>query len=176
MNHRKLFHAISDKIHFIRPTYILAVCWMLGLVLGMIYGYQADPIPLLMMRIAAAGPTTIVGLLVILYFPLLLSALAVYRNHSYLLILICFLKAFLIASCGSSLNVAFGSSAWLVRFFLQFADLCSIPFFYWFCIRNITGRSDNTQSDILICGVAMTICGIIDFCAISPLLVKFIDV
>ena len=176
MNYRKLFHAISDWIHFIRPAYILALSWVLGLVLGVIYGYQADLSSFLMMRSAASSPMTIVGLLVILYFPLFLSALAVYRNHSHLLILICFLKAFLFASCGSSLNVAFGSAVWLVRFLLQFSDLCSIPFFYWFCIRNITGQSVNTQADILICGVAMAICGIIDFCAISPFLVKLIDV
>ena len=176
MNQSKLFHTFLKRICCISVTWALPFCWVLGLLLGAAYGYRADRSYVLLMRIAASSRMSLVGLFFALYVPLLLSAFAVYLKHPQWLIPICFAKAFLFASCGSALLVAFRSAAWLVRLLLQFSDLCSMPFFYWFCMRNITGRNLNTQSDFLVCCVVVTTIGIFDFCVISPYLVKLIDI
>ena len=176
MNQTKLFHAFLKRLCCMSVTWALPFCWGLGLLLGATYGYRADRSYVLLMRIATSSRMTIVGLFVTLYIPLLLSASAVYLKHPQWLIPICFSKAFLFASCGCALFVVFGSAAWLVRLLLQFSDLCTIPFLYWFCMRNITGRNLNTQSDFLVCCVAAAIIGIFDFGVISPYLVKLIDI
>ena len=176
MKRSKFFHAFSDRLCRISPTYFLTICWISGLLLGTAYGYRADQSSLLLMRVATSSRTSIVGLLLILYFPLLFSAFAVYMNRPHWLVAVSFSKAFLFASCGSSLSVAFNSAAWLIRFLLQFSDICTLPFFYWFCMRNIAGHNDKTRLDLMICCVAIAIWGILDYSVISPFLVKLIDI
>lgn len=176
MNRSKSFHAFFDRLRCIYPTYSLAICWIAGLLLGTAYGYRADHFYLHLMRIAVFSHMSIVGLLIILYFPLLFSAFAVYMKRPHWLAVVSFLKAFLFSSCGAALYVAFGSAGWLVRLMLQFSDICSLPFFYWFCMRNITGQKNLMWHDLLICCAVMAILGLFDFCLISPFLVNFIDI
>lgn len=176
MNRSKVFYAFFNSLHCIPPTYILAASWGVGLLLGIAYGYRGDPSFELLMRTAVSGRMSIVGLTLLLYVPLLLSALAVYLKFPHFLILVCFSKAFLFASCGASLHMTFGSAAWLVRLLLQFSDICALPFFYWFCMRNITGLNERTRPDLLICCIAFAVMGLFDFTVISPFLVKCINI
>lgn len=176
MNQIKLLHAFLSRLRCLSATWVLPFCWVLGLLLGTLYGYCADRSYVLFMRIATTSSMSILGLLFVLYIPLLFSVFAVYFKRPQWLVPICFAKAFLFASCGCALFIVFGSAAWLVRLLLQFSDLCSIPFLYWFCMRNITGRNSNTQSDFLVCCAAAAIIGIFDFGVISPYLVKLIDI
>ena len=174
MNHKNLFYAFFDRLRVASGSWMLAICWILGLLLGAIYGYRADPSYIHLMRMASSSRTSIVGLILVLYFPLLLSAFAVYSGRPQWLLPICFLKTFIFASCGSSLLTVFGSATWLVRMLLQFTDVCTLPFLLWFCLRNITGYNANTRFDFLVCLVAMTILGTLDFCVISPFLASLI--
>ncbi len=176
MKRSKIFHAFYDRLRCMSPTYSLAICWLTGLLSGVAYGYRTDQSSLLLMRIAAFSRMSIVGLLFVLYIPLIFSLFAIYKKRPHWMIAVSFLKAFLFASCGAMLHVAFGSAGWLVRLMLQFSDICALPFFYWFCIRNITGQNDRTRLDFVICCVANAILGIFDFCVISPFLVKLIDI
>ena len=176
MNLKTLFHACSKHLRCSIVSYVLAVCWVLGLFLGVAYAYRADRSYFLLMRMAASGCVSIVGLFFVLFFPLLLSAFAVYFHHHQWLFPICFMKSFLFASCSCAISVAFGSAAWLVRFLLQFSDFCAVPFLYWFCLRNVKGYNDHSGTDFLICFVAIGLFGVIDFCMISPYLVGLIDI
>lgn len=174
MSYVNLFHAILNRLRMSRANFVLAFCWMLGLFLGAIYGDHADHSYAIMMRTAALCRVSIVGLLFLLFFPLLLSAIAVYSNHPQWMVFVCFIKAFLFASCGSLLLITFGSAAWLIRILLQFSDFCTLPFLFWFSIRNIAGRNANTRMDLVICGCAMAVMGALDFCVISPFLVSLL--
>ena len=176
MNCSKLFHAIIGRIYCKSGAWLLIVSWVLGLLLGGTYGYRIDWPYVVWLREAASGNMTIMGLLFVLYLPLLLSALAVYFKAPHWLIPICFSKAFIFASCASALFVAFGSAAWLVSFFLQFSDLCTIPFFYLFLLRNISGANVNTRSDLLVCCAVSSLVGFVDIRIISPYLVRLIDI
>ena len=176
MKGSKIFHAFYNRLRCINPTYSLAICWLAGLLLGTAYGKRADQFSIHMMRMVTSYHMSIVGLILILYFPLLLSAFAVYRNRPHCLIVISFFKAFVFASCGAMLGAAFASAAWLVRLLLQFSDICTLPIYYWFCVRNITGQNEKSRLDFLVCFVSVTVLGIFDFCVVSPFLVKLIDI
>ena len=174
MNRSKVFYAFSSSLRCIRPSYVLAGSWVAGLFLGTAYGCRVDHSFLLLMRIAISSHTSIVGLARLLYIPLLLAALAVCFHYPQWLITVCFSKAFLFAACSASLYAAFGSAAWLIRIMLQFSDTCTLPFLYWFCMRNISDLHEKFRFDLLVCLVAATILGLFDFCVISPFLVKLI--
>ena len=175
MNQKRFFRAYISPVFDISIKLVLPVCWGLGLLLGITYGFAADPSYFLLMRSVASDRMSIVGLLGVLYFPLLVSAFAVYFKRPQWLLLICFFKAFLFASCGSALLISFGSASWLVRLLLQFSDCCTVPLLYWFCMRSITGYSLNTRLDFWICSMCFAVVGIFDYCVISPFLVKLIN-
>ena len=176
MKGSKIFHAFYNRLRCINPTYSLAICWIAGLLLGTAYGNRADQASILLMRVAASCHMSIVGLFLILCFPLLFSAFAVYIHRPHWLVVISFFKAFLFASCSAILGTVFSTAGWLVRALLQFSDICTLPLFYWFCTRNIAGQKATTWIDLLICLAAITVLGIFDFCVISPFLVKLIDI
>ena len=123
MKGSKIFHAFNNRFRCISPTYSFAFCWIAGLLLGAAYGSRADQTSVLMMRMAASCHMSIVGLLLNLYFPLCISAFAVYKNRPHWLVLFSFIKVFLFASCSTLLGVAFSSAGWLVRLLLQFSDI-----------------------------------------------------
>ena len=176
MNQSNLLHAFLVQLRCIGIKWALPFCWFLGLLLGTTYGYRADHSYILLLRYAALNRVSFVGLIAALYVPLLLSTLAVYLNHPQWLLPICFIKAFLFTSCGSALLIAYHSAGWLVRLLLQFSDFCTMPFLYWFCMRNIVERKSNLASDFLVCCTGGSIIGIFDFFVISPYLVKLIHI
>lgn len=176
MNHTNFFHASIQRLHRICTAWMLPFCWILGLLLGVAYGCRTDRSYILLMRIAAPSRVSFVGLLFVLYIPLLLAAFAVYYKQQQWLLPICFLKAFLFASCGSALFTVYHSATWLVRLLLQFSDFSFMPFLYWFCMKNMAGRNGNLLSDFLVCCIAGAIIGIFDFGIISPYLVKLIHI
>ena len=175
MNQRTTCNMHPRFLHRLCSSTALACCWFCGLLIGFLYGRNADPSYFYLMRMAASSCMSIVGLLTALCLPFLISALAVFLMRPQWMLLICFLKAFTFACCGCALTAAFGSAGWLVRILLQFSDCCTIPFFYWFCMRNLSGFSTDTPSDLRVCGIALMIVGTLDFCVISPFLVKLID-
>ena len=176
MNHLKLFRAFRGRFDCMSASLSLAICWLLGLFLGAAYGLRAADGYIHLVRMAAWNRNSIVGIIIVSYIPLLLSGIAVHFKRPRFLLPICFFKAFLFTSCGSALFIAFGSAAWLVRLLLQFSDFGTMPFFYWFCMRSIQGRNDNSRADFWICSIAAAIIGLIDFCVISPFLVTLIDI
>lgn len=154
----------------------LAICWFLGLLSGAIYGCHTDPAYLHMMRAAAFDRVSIVGLFLLLYFPLFLSAFAAYINKPHWIVVICFVKTFLFASCSFALYDVFHSATWLVRIMLQFSEVISLPFYYLYCLRNISTMRSHIQKDTLLFGAVNFLIGILDYCVISPFLVDIIKI
>ena len=149
---------------------LLLAGWCLGLVLGICYVSQADGSFFVLMRRAAESPVSIVGLLAVLVLPFLITAFAVLISRPQLLILLAFLKAFSFGACACCVDQAFLSAGWLLRIFLMFSDLLSLPVLLWLWLRCISGERRRTVRDLVFSGVLLAAVGTVDYCLVSPAL------
>ncbi len=154
---------------------VLACCWISGLLLGSTYSYGAGESYFLLMRMAATSRVSIVGLLFLLYFPFLIAAYFALTLRPQSMLILCFCKAFIFACCGFAATSVFGTAGWMIRMLLQFSDCCIIPFFIWFCLRNISEPSVSIKWDLLLCSFVALFVAVLDFCVISPFLANLID-
>ena len=88
---------------------------------------------------------------------------------SYAISLIAGLRAFAFAYFAVSLNVVFGSAGWLLQLLAQFGSIFSLPIFFWFVLRRLTGR-DLPFWDILIVCVFTVAISAAQFYLVAPFL------
>lgn len=155
--------------------HLLALCWCLGLLLGILAASASDDL-VSMMRRSLSCPVSIPGLLAATVLPFLLSAYAVSLSEPWLLLPICMVKAFGFGFCAFGVSLAFGSAGWLVRLLFLFSDVCVIPvlFFYW--LRHIRGDAARSYRDLVCCLIAAVAIGAMDLYFVSPFLVKLIEI
>ncbi len=154
---------------------VLAAVWIIGLGAGVLSAANASESYFLMMRRAALCPVSIVGCFAVACLPFLFAAFAVYISRPRLLYILCFGKAFLLASCFAAIAVSFGTAGWLARLLLQFSNVLLAPVLCWFCIRHIGGQADTLGKDLLICGAAALACGGLDYLLIAPFLARILE-
>ena len=154
-----------------RNAILLALVWVSALILGTVFAVHAGNNYFLLMRGAPDCSVSIAGLLATVLLPYLFAAFAVYISKPKLLYLVCFAKVFAFAMCGYGICVAYGSAGWLVRWLLQFSDICTVPVLCWFSIRHLQGRSCTFRTDCLIYGGMVMLVGYLDYSLISPFLV-----
>ena len=160
------FFASSRK----RVVIFLAFAWCAGLILGCVLALLSTPFSVSMMRTIRSTRVSIVGLLAILYLPLFISAFAVYISQIWLLIPICFTKAFSFSFVALGVSLAYPAGSWLLRFFLLFSDCLAIPCLYWSWYRGCeNGRRKALQADALV-SIPLFLIGIADYYCISPFL------
>lgn len=104
--------------------------------------------------------------------PFLLSALAVSFRRPSWLFLVCWIKATLVSFTYSLLCLYYGQAGWLVRWFLYFVDVCSMPllFFYW--LRNLSPSRTSVWYEYVIYCLALIIFMLLDYRFIAPYAVK----
>lgn len=154
---------------------MLWLAWILSLILGTLCAAFADPSLLAMMRLAASGRMSIVGVAAACFLPFLISAYAVFIDRPGLMAGVCACKAFGFAYCGGIARRAFGSAGWLVQPLLQFSSVFTLPLLCCFCLRHISGGKKNAVRDLLICiGLTAALAGI-DYFVVSPFLAELID-
>jgi len=158
---------------FIRHRYqvLFLIVWLVALILGTCFAAHAGNNYFLLMRGASDCSVTIAGLLATVVLPYLFAAFAVYISKPKLLYLICFVKAFCFAMCGYGICVAYGSAGWLVRWLLQFSDICTVPVLCWFALRHLKGKGRTFRTDAMFYGGIVMLVGYLDFSLISPFLV-----
>ena len=146
---------------------ILAVCWIIGIVFG-VFCYSSSPteVTSLMHRTLSCS-VSIVGLLNAALIPFLLSAFFALLSMNWMVMGICFVKAFLFAFVSLGMLSGFGSGGWLLRFFLLFGDSTALPLLYWCWMRFVRAAA---HSWIMIAVVCCLLLGaiILDYRVIAP--------
>ena len=176
MDLRVYFYGILNAFRCRRRQWLLALFCFAGALFG-VYAYRFTGAAFLSLtRMALAAPVSVVGLTACCFLPFLFAAFAVFISCSWLLYPICFAKLFLHCWFGFSVMMAYGSSGWLLRLFLQFSDGCMIPVLCWFCLRRLSGEGDSTKQDLWLCLLAALIAGILDYCVITPFLASLINI
>ena len=157
------------------PHLLFAAVWILGLFLGAVLAPTADDPLFSLMRPEIHYRVSIVTGLITAFLPLLIAAYGVYSRKSRLLYLICFFRAFHFSFCGSFICTLYGNAGWLVRIFLQFTDLLSVPVLCWFCIRQIPGDKALKKKDLVISLALTAAAFILDHFLIAPFFANLTD-
>lgn len=137
---RDLFFRTFSLSGFRRgSTVILAFSWVFGLLTGgFLSCVGSDSVSELMGGCVYAS-VSIVTLLQVYMIPFLFSALAVFLSFPWLLPAICFGKAMLFSFVFSGLIFAWGTSASFLCSVIMACDLLSMPFLYFWWLRNVSG-------------------------------------
>lgn len=151
----------------------LALCAVFGTGFGVFFAASTGNSYILLMRMAASRPVSIVGTLVAVIVPFLVSVFLITHSKPWLVYLICGTRLFLFSAAGWAIARSFGSAGWLVRLTLQFPDLCLIPVLILFSIRALTGGGSRRYT--LRCILFSAAVGMIYYCMISPFLANLID-
>ena len=154
-----------------RNIVYLAFIWIFGLIFGVNLSFAAGPDFLSLMRGASGCSVSIVGLAFSVFLPFLLSAFAVYWNRPRFLYIISFVKAWSFTFAAYGICQAFGSAGWLVRFLVQFSDICLLCPLCWFLLRHIHSGSQLWRRDLEFCTLAAAAVCSIDYCVVSPFVV-----
>ena len=153
---------------------LLALFWTVGLLLGSFTSLSADTLLVPTMHTALHSGMSISGLLAALLLPLLITAFAVYIRQPLLLFPVAFVKAFLYSFTGTGLLTAFGSSAWLIRILLMFADSLSLPLLFWVWLRVLSDDQTMALRSIAITAALALMIGCFDYAFVAPFLASLI--
>ena len=119
---------------------VLALCAVFSAGLGALFAGTSGDTYILLMRMAASRPVSIVGSAVSVFLPFLVSVFLITHSKPWLVYLICGIRLFLFSSAAFAIGRSFGSAGWLVRLMLQMPDLCLIPVLIWFSVLVLAGN------------------------------------
>ncbi len=170
-------HNVSSRFELRERRWIqFLLTWTAGLCCGGILACQASEPYFLLMRRAANGPVSIIGLLAAVGLPFLAVLFCVYISRPKLIYWICFIKACSFTTTGFGTMAAFGSAGWLVRFLLQFTDTLSLPALCWFALRHLDGDKEGLWADAAVCCISLICLGWIDLSYVSPFLAALTEI
>ena len=150
--------------------WLLAFFWILGIVSGIWISAFSGPSISSLVRSIPHGTVSIVRLVLIVFLPFLLSAMAVFFSSRSILFLVVFMKGCLMTLVSMGMMHSYGGSGWLIRGLLCLSDLASLPFLYWYWMQ-ILEAEDFSVFRMGLCLLAPVYCiGSIDFCLIMPFL------
>ncbi len=150
---------------------LLAICWLAGLVCGMLLSLYAGTPIFSMMRSALYAPVSIVSLLITGLIPFLFTAFAVFISKPWLIFAICFCKACLVSFVSTGISAAYGSAGWLVCSLLLFHSgaVCVMLHLLWSGI--LSGRRGRWLAALL----GMVAAGFASYYIISPFVACLIE-
>lgn len=152
--------------------WILALCWLLGLICGSLLFLHAGPSFLTLMRRIIFIPVSISGLLSNLLIPFLITVYSVYFSMLWLIFFVCFLEGAALSWSAAGILVAFSSAGWLIHWLvlLRSSFLAASAFPVW--VRIFSGG----KTGAVFCWwfFAATALCILDYTVISPFLASLI--
>lgn len=170
---------ISQKkvLHFWRKgcRSFLAFFWILGWVFGIWTASESELDCRFWMYGIFDSSISILSLLFFSFLPFLISIFLVLQNTSYLLPLIAFGKAFILAIVSFFVLITYGSAGWLIGSLYLFSDLCLLPVLFFFWSRYVSGKRVPSSWEITGYCVWAIFVSSIDLCIISPFGASLID-
>lgn len=130
--------------HFYPQTgkrdFLLILVWVIGLLVGVLLcALSPDDSAEVLSDVASVKPST-VSLFLVCVLPVVFSAIAVRFHVSPIAYFLIFLNTVSHGFCGMAINIAFGSSAWIVRPLLLFSSGCSSVLVLWLLLQKNIGR------------------------------------
>lgn len=167
------FHFLPLR-RFFQPNHIrellLGLLWTVGLLAGYFTARQLSETTYSAMRMAVRTPVSIVGLITVIFLPLLLSVAALIISKPVLFIPFAFFKSFLYSFTVSAVMFAFYDAGWLVTRLLVFSESVMSIVLLWFWFRNLHRKNNTFLTDVMISTFIAAAVFVIDFYAVSPFL------
>lgn len=152
---------------------ILAILVLISSGLGVFYAASADQSYLHLMRMAAGRPVSIVGSLVAVFIPYVVSVLVATNFKPWPVYLVIAAHVFRFSSAGWAVAISFGTAGWLISFMFLFADIFLIPMLLLFSVNRLSGKISRNL--VILCLLYIGLIGIINYCAVSPFLAKIMN-
>lgn len=168
------FHLSSAFIQRKVCRFLLAFCWIAGLIGGIGLCHAAGPSFVSWMRGVCDRPVSIGRLIAITLLPFLLSALAVFASHPRLLFGIAFVRGVSLSFVCAAVSLSWGSAGWLARWLLCFGSLVSAPILYGCWLRHLSGHRSFSFWEVALLFSAAGSIGSCHYFFIAPLLARVI--
>ena len=164
----------SSSSYFRKNIFLftLLVVWLLSYIFGLFLHQFLQPYSASLMRSVLLQPVSIVGLLLIYFFPLLLSYLSTFFNRHFIIYFVCFFfsVSFGFTFCG--ISEYFQSASWLFRFLLMFSEHCFILILGMLWIYSLKSSTPINSYYYVISGIIGVVIATVDYWIISPLLLR----
>ncbi len=163
--------AINERRNYCKLVFMLV--WSAGMLAGISAALHNISATFSLMR-SFSGRVSIVGLLVSVTFPFVISAVIVSFGRYWLLLPLGFVKAFMFCFCACSVTLAYGSAGWLSRSLLMFSDSVITVLLLWCWLRCIAQCNFRTTG-VVMCLLISGAIGVLDYCLVSPLAVQIFN-
>ena len=154
---------------------LLALCWISGLLCGILVYCSAADTLLVLMRSCIYSTVSFIGLLCVNLIPFLLSAFAIYLSSPLLLAAVCFGKAFTGVMVSLTAICFFGSFGWLCQCLMLFSSWTGWIMLYLFWLRIPALFFGRRESYALCLLTGCVLILLVDYCVISPFWACLID-
>ncbi len=149
---------------------LLLILWTFGIILGTVISGRSSAVSVSLMRQALSAPVSIVSLFVCVCFPFAFTAAAVLSGRAWLIYFLSGLKGFSFGFTGAVCLLCFGNAGWLIRCFLLFSQITTIPalWYVWlcFCPRGIR----LTRCSICSVFAYISVVVLLDYFKVAPFL------
>lgn len=149
---------------------VLLMLWIFGIILGAAAGGAASSESVSLMRRVLFAPVSIVGLLICAVLPFAFSFAAVLSGRARLIYLLCGLKGFSFAYTGSLCLACFGSAGWLVRAFLLFSQIATVPALWYVWLSLCKGREKLGRTGFGFLSAHVLVAVLLDYFMVAPYL------
>lgn len=151
-----------------KSVFFLAFSWIAGIIAGSFLSPILSEYSVPLMRMAVESRVSIIGLVVVILVPCLLSAIAVHLSKNWIIYLLSSVKGICFGFCIQVLLQCYGSAAWLLYILVLFSDICMLTPLFLFWIRHAYGSKQMLYRDMLYYFICAAIICIIDYLLISP--------
>ena len=146
--------------------FLTIITWVAGIICGSFIAVFVGDTYYSFLEVATSHPVSFAGLALSIALPMLLLYFAVRVNIRSLLLVTVFVKVTLVTACTLGLNAIYGPASWLVRLFVQFSDILTLPIFCWLSLRGI--RNPFSKVTCIAVSVWYLLICLTDYCVISP--------
>lgn len=150
------------------PAWILAFSWVCGLSFGLFLASRMHGDYSSLMRTVITNRVSIVGLLIILLFPFILSVVAIHFSRTGFLYLLSAGKGICFSFCVYLIMAEFSSSGWLLCRLLLFSELCILPPLFYLWIKCIEGGKQTIKLSAGFYPLIAVVAAVLDYFLISP--------
>lgn len=151
---------------------LIFIFWLAGLLSALLI-LRRTSLPL--MYPLRVERISIVGMIVSLILPFILSYILLNKGYFYLVLPIIFLKALGYMFCFCCISNNFGAAGWLVRLLLLFSDTIAVLLLLHSCYQYVTGNRNSLFRYFQIAILVLIICGCLDYYIISPFIMMLIN-
>ena len=149
---------------------------LLGILAGTVSASFTGPAFSSRMLLSLSGQSSIVVFTLRVYLPFLLCILAVHLRSMKLLCFVCFCKMFSFCFCGNLIYYIYGAAGWLVREFLLFSDIITVPVLCYFCLVSVRSQMRLSKQLIAVCAAVILLAAFVDYFFVTPFWVEQIDI